>query len=148
MKIIFKNENVIVEKEEQQGKSEIFVRALKGDLLAAHSLAVQVNYLQEQKDLLSDTVMQMQGMNQPIATLEHTSEPDIRHYHFYAEHNDSGWNNAGVFTLNISNPNNENTELFDDILPKIQNELVSAFYNKNMLKTNPEDWVVKSLSRL
>lgn len=140
MEIVFKNENVIIEKEEQQGKTEIFVRALKGDLLATHSLAVQVNYLQEKNALLSETLHSYKTVTQPMATLEHTSEPDIRNYHFCAQHMSDGVVFDSIIEVKDFNP--------DGFRMEIKDKIIEAYWQTKKRKSKRQDWAIKSISRL
>jgi len=82
---------------------------------------------------------------QPMATLEHTSEPDIRHYHFYTENQESDLAFSGVFSLNAVEQENFNPSV---LIRQIKEQTCKLTYENDKINSEPEDWAIKSISRL
>lgn len=82
---------------------------------------------------------------QPMVTLEHTSEPDMRHYHFYTENQESGLGFSGVFSLDAVEQDNFNPS---ELMRKIKEQTCKLAHENEAINSKPEDWAVKSLSRL
>lgn len=82
---------------------------------------------------------------QPMATLEHTSEPDLRHYHYYAEHKIENISFDGYLSCTWDG-NGEGAG--GELVEAVKQSTCELAWQKKVIKSNPDDWVIKSLSRL
>lgn len=82
---------------------------------------------------------------QPMATLEHTYEPDLRHYHYYAEHKIENISFDGYLSCTWDG-NGEGAG--GGLVEAVKQSTCELAWQKKMIKSNPNDWVIKSLSRL